>query len=276
MLKYLLFLYSFLSHCQLNAQSLKVMTFNIRLNTESDKENRWDLRKENAASILRFYDVDVCGMQEAFIGQIKDVANQLPKYAFVGKGRDDGKEAGEFSPIFYNQESLILLDNQTFWLSQTPEMPSKGWDASFHRVVTWAKFKHKQTKKVFYVFNTHFDHKGEVARQESAKLLIAKVKQIAKDKEAIIIGDFNSSPLQTPYLLLNEAFVNTKLVSTTPHFGPQSTFNGFEAKEIEGMEIDHIFTNNIKMIVAKHATLSPTWGGRFASDHHAVLVEVVW
>lgn len=270
----LLFVCILLLFAETQAQTINVMTFNIRLNTESDKENRWDLRKENAASMLRFYDIDICGMQEAFVGQIKDVQNQLSNYDYVGKGRDDGKEAGEYSPIFYRKDKFVLLETQTFWLSQTPDVPSKGWDANYNRVVTWAKFKDKKSKKSFYVFNTHFDHKGEIARQESAKMLIKVVKTIAKSEKAIIIGDFNSTPQQQPYKLLNEALINTKFITETPHFGPQSTFNGFETKEIDGMEIDHIFLNTKTIAVKKHATLSNTWAGRFASDHHAVMVQL--
>lgn len=271
----LFFLFVFaIDASQAFGQQMNFMTYNIRYSTESDGANRWSERKKNLCSVLSFHDIDVCGMQEVLYSQITDIEVILPEYSYVGKGRDDGIKAGEFSPIFYKREKFTLLESQTLWLSQTSNTPSKGWDAAYPRIVTWAKFKAKKGKKVFFVFNTHFDHKGEVARRESAKMLISLVKQIAPNTPAIIMGDFNSSPKEEPCQLLNEGFTNTLAICETPHFGPQSTFNGFESKEIEGREIDHIFVNTKKTKVQKHATITQTWGGRFASDHHAVMVAL--
>jgi endonuclease/exonuclease/phosphatase family metal-dependent hydrolase len=256
------------------SQNLNIMTFNIRLNTKSDGINQWDNRKEILSSVLEFQDIDICGMQEAFIGQILDIKSNLSEYDYIGVGRDDGKEAGEFSPLFYKKGRFKLLKYDTFWLSETPNAPSKGWDASYNRVVTWAKFKDLFSNTEFYVFNTHFDHKGEIARRESAKLLIAKVQEISNNLPSIILGDFNSNLEDEPYLLLNQAFKNTKNLSLTKHFGPNSTFNGFDSKEQKDREIDHIFCNNSAVKILKHGTLSQTWEGRFASDHHAVMVSI--
>lgn len=262
------------------AQGLNLMTFNIRYATPQDGDNQWLLRKENLCSMLRYYEADVCGMQEALIGQIRDVQSILPEYNYVGKGRDDGQEGGEFSPIFYRKDKVLLLETQTFWLSQTPDAPSKGWDASFNRVVTWAKFRTTgRPKRVFYVFNTHFDHRGEVARRESAKLLLRQVMAIAGNAPAIIMGDFNAKPSDEPIRILldpaNPEHLNdTRLLSQTPHFGPQGTFNGFQAQEQDKEPIDHIFLKNSPFAVLRHATLSHTWGGRFVSDHHAVLTTL--
>lgn len=256
------------------SQNLNIMTFNIRLNTKSDGINQWDNRKEILSSVLEFQDIDICGMQEAFIGQILDIKSNLSEYDYIGVGRDDGKEAGEFSPLFYKKGRFKLLKYDTFWLSETPNAPSKGWDASYNRVVTWAKFKDLFSNTEFYVFNTHFDHKGEIARRESAKLLIAKVQEISNNLPSIILGDFNSNLEDEPYLLLNQAFKNTKNLSLIKHFGPNSTFNGFDSKEQKDREIDHIFCNNSAVKILKHGTLSQTWEGRFASDHHAVMVSI--
>eukprot|EP01136_Pigoraptor_vietnamica_P037290 Opistho-1_new@105049 len=173
-------------------QKLNVMTFNIRLETVQDGENQWSKRKENLSSMLEFYEADICGMQEVLVGQLRNLSTLLPSYAYVGVGRDDGKEAGEFSPIFYKKDKFTVLESNTFWLSQTPETPSKSWDAALNRVVTYAKFKDNKTKKVFYVFNTHFDHIGQVARRESAKMLVAKIKAIDPKIPVILTGDFNS------------------------------------------------------------------------------------
>jgi endonuclease/exonuclease/phosphatase family metal-dependent hydrolase len=258
------------------AQEMNIMTYNIRFNTEKDGENRWDNRKENLCSILRFYEVSVCGMQEALEGQIRDVLSILPEYGYVGKGRDDGKEAGEFSPILYKKDELNLLETQTLWLSPTPYTPSKGWDAALNRIVTYAKFEVKKNGKILYVFNTHFDHIGKTARAESAKLIIQLVKDIAKNNPAIILGDFNSTPQEEPCQLLNEGLLNALKLSETPHFGPVSTFTGFENKEREASEIDHIFLNTNQLKIKKHATIAQSWGGRFASDHHPVMVNITW
>ena len=258
------------------AQQMNIMTYNIRFNTEKDGENRWDNRKENLCSILRFYEVSICGMQEALFGQIQDALAILPEYGYVGKGRDDGKDAGEFSPILYNKNKLKLLESQTLWLSPTPQTPSKGWDAALNRIVTYAKFEVLQSKKILYVFNTHFDHIGKSARAESAKLLIKLVKEISQNSPAIILGDFNSTPQEEPYQILNEGLINSLKLAEQPHFGPINTFTGFDYKEREASEIDHIFLNTKDLKVKKHATLAHSWNGRFASDHHPVMISVTW
>jgi endonuclease/exonuclease/phosphatase family metal-dependent hydrolase len=261
--------------------ALRVMSFNIRYNNTQDGENQWSKRKENLASMLPFYEVDICGMQEALAGQIKDLLALQPTYASLGVGRDDGKEGGEFSPILYRKDRFEVLSSATFWLSESPDQPSKGWDAALNRIVTWAKFKDKKSKKTFFVFNTHYDHRGEVARRESSRLLLQKIKSIAGNAPATVTGDFNAVPGDEPIKVLLEAsnpdkLIDTEALSTLPHFGPYSTFNGFEAKEQEGRRIDYIFVKNPgKWKILKHATLSNTWSGRFASDHHAVLVEMI-
>ena len=169
------------------------MTFNIRYDTPKDSMNSWEHRKDFAASYLPFYDLDICGMQETLVQQCQYLDSVLEDYSYIGVGRDDGKEKGEFSPIFYNHTRLKPLESGTFWLSESPAVPGKAWDANLPRIVTWAKFKWKGRARSFYVFNTHFDHQGVIARRESATLLLTKVKEIAGDKNAIITGDFNTS-----------------------------------------------------------------------------------
>ena len=147
-----LLLISFIS----KAQNLNLMTYNIRYSTKSDGVNQWDNRKGHVAEILKYYEVDICGMQEALFSQITDLKERLPNHDYIGKGRDDGKEKGEFSPIFFDKTKFELLKSETIWLSETPEVPGQSWDAAFPRVVTWAYFKDKKSRKKFYVFNTHF------------------------------------------------------------------------------------------------------------------------
>lgn len=250
------------------------MTFNIRYNTEKDGINKWDNRKDRAAEMVKFYEADFCGMQEALIGQINDLQERLPDYEHFGLGRDDGKEKGEFSPIFYNKTKFKLLKQETFWLSETPEKPSKGWDANLPRVVTWGYFKDLKSKSKFYVFNTHYDHIGKVARAESSKLVLKKIKEIAGSENAILMGDFNATPSDEPIKIIMEGLTESSKLTQAPHFGPESTFNGFENKEQDNRRIDYIFVNNPKLKVFKHATLTNTWAGLFASDHHPVMAVI--
>jgi len=209
-----------------------------------------------------------------------DLSERLKAFKYVGVGRDDGKTAGEYSAIFYDTTRLKLLQTQTFWLSEQPGVPgSKSWDAAITRIVTWAKFTDRKTKKQFFVFNTHFDHIGVKARAESAKIIIQKVKEIAGKLPVIVTGDFNSPPSDDPYKLIidqgnPDRLIDTKSVSVTPHYGPTGTFNAFKGKENSNEPIDHIFIKN-KAKVLKHATFSQTWQGRFSSDHFPVFATIL-
>jgi endonuclease/exonuclease/phosphatase family metal-dependent hydrolase len=247
-------------------QPLHVMTFNIRLNVASDSLNAWSYRKDKLASQVLFHQAELLGVQEALHDQMMDLGERLPQFKFVGVGRDDGKTKGEYSAIFYDTTRLLVLQSNTFWLSLTPEVPgSKSWDAAITRIVTWAKFKDRKTKKILYAFNTHFDHMGKVARKESALLLLQKIKEIAGTTPAVITGDFNAKPTDEPI---------REELSATPHYGPTGTFNGFRSKETDDLPIDYIFIKG-KWKVLNHATISQTWEGRFASDHFSVLAELV-
>ena len=259
---------------------LQVMTFNIRYNNPDDSLNAWPYRKDNLASEVLFHEANLLGVQEALYDQITDLQQRLPGYKYIGVGRDDGKTKGEFSAIFYDTARLQLLQSQTFWLSTTPTIAgSKGWDAAITRIVTWGKFKDKKTNKVLFHFNTHFDHRGEVARRESAHLLLKQVHNIAGNTPAIVTGDFNAGPDDEPIrVVMNREdplhLTDSKAVSQTPHYGPNGTFNGFKQAELADQPIDYIFLKgNFKVL--QHATLSPTWKGRFSSDHFAVYSRLV-
>jgi endonuclease/exonuclease/phosphatase family metal-dependent hydrolase len=256
--------------------TMNVMSFNIRYDNPGDGDNRWEKRSNLVAQIIQLHGISLCGLQEALANQIEDLKGLMPGWAAVGVGRDDGKSGGEFSPIFYDTFRLELLQHHTFWLSTSPERPSTGWDAALPRIVTWAKFRHKISADTFFVFNTHFDHIGREARRESAKLIARKVEEISGIYPALIMGDINATPEEEPVQFLMRHFQDCKTLSKTPHFGPESTFNGFGPAEQENMRIDYIFLKGKAMQVLRHATLSHTWAGRFASDHHAVLVEFGW
>lgn len=262
------------------AQSpLNVMTFNIRYNTMADSSNAWPYRKDKVASQILFHEAHIIGVQEALHGQMTDLQERLPQFKYAGVGRDDGKEKGEYSAIFYDTTRLQALQTKTFWLSETPEIPgSKSWDAAITRIVTWIKFRDKKTKKIFFAFNTHFDHIGQVARRESARILLLKVKEIAGNTPAFITGDFNAEPADEPVRVIKDVsnplhLTDSKDVSLKPHYGPTGTFNGFKNKERNDQPIDYIFLKG-KWKVLKHATISQTWEGLFASDHFAVLATL--
>lgn len=258
---------------------LTVMSFNIRLNTSSDSLNAWPYRKDKVASQIVFHKVELLGVQEALHDQMMDLQQRLPNFKFTGGGRDDGKTKGEYSAVFYDTTRLQLLAANMFWLSQTPAVPgSKGWDAAITRIVTWAKFKDRKTKKIFFAFNTHFDHMGQIARRESAKLVLQKVKEIAGNTPAVITGDLNAEPADEPVVVLMNKnnplhLTNSQEISQTPHYGPTGTFNGFKSKEVNDQPIDYIFLKG-KWKVLSHAAISQTWEGRFASDHFAVMAEI--
>ncbi|MDP5120196.1 MAG: endonuclease/exonuclease/phosphatase family protein [Spirosomaceae bacterium] len=278
-MRYLLPFLLLLSMNVVSQEALNVMTFNIRYSTPADGVNQWDNRKDFVAQTVQFYEADLCGMQEALYSQITDLQERLPQYGWVGVGRDDGDKKGEFSPVFYLKKRFELIETNTFWLNEHPEIVGYGWDARFNRVVTWAKLLDKSTQKEVIIFNTHFDHQGEIARRESAKLVLNKVKEIAGNTPFVVTGDFNATPSQEPIQVLTDKskdfhFVSSENLSQTPHFGPNGTFTGFKEKERDNEPIDYVFVSEKNAEVLKHATLSNTWGGLYASDHFAVMATL--
>lgn len=262
---------------------VRVMTFNIRYNEPKDKENSWDNRKTKVAGVIRFHHADLIGVQEALIEQLKDLETLLPDYAWCGVGRSDGKTGGEFSAIIYRKSRFNLLESATFWLSETPDKAgSKGWDANLPRIVTWARFEDKQTGKQFFQFNTHFDHIGEKARLESAKLLLTQIEKLAKDSLFVVTGDFNAKESTEIYKTLagvsenkNSKFKlkDARYISLNEPFGPTSTFNGFGSL-VPDYKIDYIFVKE-GMKVLEHGVLADQWDGRWASDHLPILAEII-
>ncbi len=260
------------------------MTFNIRVNVQSDSLNAWPYRKEKAASMIRFHHADIIGIQEALLDQVKDLEEYLPDYDWIGVGRDDGKTKGEFMAIFYLKKRFKIIENSTFWLSENPEIPGKGWDAACNRIVTWGKFDDNYANKIFYLFNTHFDHVGEIARQESAKLLLKYLTDIVGNSDVVVTGDFNSKPNSVNYKTLTKNvegisqiyLVDTRKVTHYPHHGPNSKFTGFKLSSLINNDnlIDYIFVRNT-MKVLNHGTLSDTFDGFFPSDHMPVLAEIL-
>lgn len=258
---------------------LNVMTFNIRLDIAVDSLDGWPYRKDLVAGQILFHEAHIVGVQEALPGQMMDLQQRLKAYKYVGVGRDDGKMKGEFSAIFYDTTRLKVRRSATFWLSETPGVAGqKGWDAAYPRVVTWAEIKDRQTNKQFFVFNTHFDHVGQVARRESAKMLLQKINEIAGTKPCIVTGDFNAKPSDEPIQIITDPssllhLTDTKRISKTPHYGPEWTFSAFKVRKTDGDCIDYIFTKQ-KVAVLQHATLSQIWNTHFSSDHFPVFARV--
>jgi endonuclease/exonuclease/phosphatase family metal-dependent hydrolase len=274
------------------------MTFNIRFDNPKDEENAWAHRKELVGSEIQFHSIDIVGLQEVLIHQLQDLNELLPEYACIGVGREDGKDSGEFSPIMYLASRLQVLDSGTFWLSETHEIPgSKGWDAANKRICTWAKFLDKQAQVSFYYFNTHFDHKGQIAKRESANLLLKLIQSMARELPVVLTGDFNSTEDSESYMIITDlnneklCLRDTRYCSETPHHGPSFTSHFFKAAEIfshlskkEYKEInqlpdqiespiDYIFIKNY-VRVKRHGVLSDTWDGIYPSDHMPVVAEI--
>jgi len=256
-------------------QEIKIMSYNIRLDVKSDGENRWEKRKEKVAGLLNYYEADFIGLQEVVHNQLLYLKDNLPGYSFTGVGRDDGKEAGEYSCIFYRKDKYTLIQQSTFWLSPTPEVPSKGWDAALNRVCSYGLFKDKKTKQLLWVFNTHFDHMGKLARLESAKLIIKKINELnTKSYPVIVSGDFNSKPEDGPSQYMMANMQNSRSISKLV-YGAADTWNGFTFNEKPNGCIDYIFVSNDKMItVSKFATITDSYEMKYPSDHFPVLATI--
>ena len=257
----------------LNAQ-VKVMSYNIKYANETDGENSWSLRKDFLTNQIKFYQPDILGVQEAVFIQMEHFAENLPAYKYVGVGREDGKTRGEYSAIFYDSIHYNALDDGTFWLSQTPEKVSVGWDAAMERICTYALFEAKDSGEMFWVFNTHFDHVGAKARSESVKLILSKIAELNTQKLPIIMmGDLNLEPSHESIKFLAENMDDTKCVAQLV-FGPEGTFNGYNFDEPVTRRIDYIFTSKDDFKVLKYAVLSDSWDLKYPSDHLPVYVEL--
>jgi endonuclease/exonuclease/phosphatase family metal-dependent hydrolase len=263
-----------------HADPLRIMSFNLRLDLASDGPNAWPHRRDWVASLIRFHAPDALGVQEALAHMLTDLDARIPEFARVGVGRADGREGGEFSAILYRRDRLDMLDNGTFWLSPTPEVPgSKGWDAAIERVATWARFRDRVTGCTHVHLNTHFDHIGEQARQESARLIRRRLAAIAGGAPVIVTGDLNADPQSVAYRVFTRDTVDAAAplgdafsTSRAGHYGPTSTWTAFKAIE-PGRRIDYVLVST-QIPVLTHGILPDSWDGRFPSDHLPVLASV--
>jgi endonuclease/exonuclease/phosphatase family metal-dependent hydrolase len=269
---------SLLSGLFVSAQDLRVATYNLRYINKNDSinGNGWHMRSPAIIALIRFHDFDVFGTQEGYKNQLDDITDALPQYVYYGRGRNDGKDKGEHSAIFYKKDKFKLLDKGDFWLSQTPDKPSLGWDATCcNRICSWVYLQDKKSGKKFYFFNAHFDHQGVQARQESSKLVLQKIKDIVGKAPALFTGDLNGSQSSDWY----KAIVNSGLLKDTYFqvkypYANNASFNGFGATKSDNNEIiDHIFISD-DFAVKKWGLLTDTYHGKYPSDHFPVVAEI--
>jgi len=253
---------------------MNIITYNIRVNTPSDGENAWPDRKEMAGKLLHLYDPDIFGLQESLLEQTEDISKALPGYKWIGVGRDDGKQAGEYTPVFYNENRLTLADKGWFWLAEDCTSPVPGWDAACNRICTWAVLLEKSSGKKILALNTHLDHEGNIAREKSAILILQKIKEINREELPVVLtGDFNLCPDSKPVQLVKKELSDSREVSEQAPAGPEGTFNSFRFNQLPDRRIDYIFVNkNVK--VKKYTVLSDSENQRYPSDHFPVFVTI--
>lgn len=254
---------------------LNLMSYNIRYDITTSNASPWTERHTAIASQIKRFDADIIGMQEVLDHQREQLLSDLPGFASIGVGRDDGQKAGEYSPIFFKEERFRLLTSGTFWLSPTPDLPSKGWDAALNRICTYAQFFDLESKESFWVFNTHFDHVGEVARMKSSVLILQKIQEVTKGtRQAVIFcGDLNLNDDHPTITFLQSQMKDALLVSQQVKSNMNSTFNNFDLENEASKRIDYIFTNK-KVAVLTFETIVERFGVSYPSDHFPILTTL--
>lgn len=253
--------------------TIRVISYNIRLNTTADGENAWPLRKDKVTGLLQFHEADIFGVQEALPEQVQYLIAAFPEYDNLGVGRDDGISEGEHMTVFYRRSRFSKLGGGTFWLNEATDKPGFGWDAVCNRTCTWLKLKDNHSGKQFFMLNTHFDHRGVTARLESAKLIIQFIKDHNQEQLPLVLtGDFNALKGSEPIDYILNNLNDSRLLSKTKPYGPPGTSGGFEVKE-KTRVIDYIFVND-KVEVLRHGHLSDSFGLFYPSDHLPVLADI--
>lgn len=254
------------------ANYINVMSYNIRYNNTRDGEDAWPKRKDNVKALVKFHDADILCVQEALALQVDELLENT-NYEMAGVGRNDGKKDGEFAAIYFDKSRFVKKDGGTFWLSDTPDQPSRGWDAAILRICTWVKLYDKWNKKEFIVFNTHYDHKGVQARIESAKLIKKKIQEIAPALPVVFTGDLNVTPETEAVATIKTFLTDTKEATIEPAYGPEGTFNDFKFNAALKDKIDYIFVNK-GFKVQKFGVLSDSKNLRYPSDHLPIIARL--
>ena len=268
--------------CSLSAQRLYVGTYNIRYNNPNDEKegNAWTQRYSHLCDFINFEQPEIFGTQEVLVDQLHDLMKGLDSYGYIGVGRDDGKEKGEYAAIFYKKNQLSLLDSGNFWLSSTPERASLGWDAACIRICTWGKFQDKVSGKQFYFFNTHMDHVGTVARRESARLILKRINQLSKGLPTILTGDFNVDQTDEIYQIFsNSGVLRDCYTNALQRMTPTGTWNDFMQDSRSKSRIDHIFVSSDFKVPHYAIFTNSYWLGksrRNISDHYPVMVKLIF
>jgi len=254
------------------AQSLFVGSYNIRNhNSGDDREgNVWGTRCKVICDLINFEDPDIFGSQEVLHPQLQDMLAGLDGYKYVGVGRDDGKQGGEYSPIFYKKSRLKLLRNGNFWLNETPDTPKLGWDAACIRICSWGEFEQIGTGFRFFYFNLHMDHVGVVARREGAKLVVRKIKEITKGAPAVLTGDFNVDQNDEIYTIFTKSGVlKDSYVCSKHRFAENGTFNSFDSDLKTNSRIDHVFVSP-KFNVSRYGVMTDCYWTPVKKDVQSV------
>lgn len=251
-----------------------LMSYNIRYDNSYDTLNSWEKRKTAVVRLMDFYDADIIGTQEGLSNQVKYMDSCLTDYACTGVGREDGVQKGEYCAIFYDTSRVSLLSGSTFWLSESPENVSVGWDAALERICTWGLFENLETSDRLLVFNAHLDHQGALAREKSAELLIAKIGEInTGNYPVVLMGDFNATPESKPVSIIKKQMSDGFAISDEYLNGPLGTFNGFNTDAPVIERIDYIFTSGLDVSIYSHID-DRMDNRRFISDHFPVLAVV--
>ena len=256
------------------SQPHSIISYNIRYDNNWDIENSWKIRRNKISQILVQYSPSIIGIQEGLLNQVQYIDSSLIDYDYVGVGRDDGKKKGEFCAIYFDTTRYVLLKNSTFWLSETPDTISVGWDAALERICTYGLFKDRITRKAFWVFNTHFDHIGIIAREKSSELILKKINKINRQSlPVILMGDFNSTPNSPPVKEIITELSDALQISMEKLHGPRGTFNGFNEDLPIEKRIDYIFTNKLKVLSYTHIN-DRLDNNRHISDHLPVMIKI--
>lgn len=254
---------------------IKVMSYNIRLSSgtiEADSIYHWEHRKQASLELMHQEQPTVFGLQEACPDQMDYMVENLPEYGYIGVGRDDGKRKGEFMSIFYKKDEVELIDGGTFWLSETPDQVTKGWDAACFRTCTWTILKKKDTGKKFVYLNTHLDHKGQEARKESIKLIVAKAEELTGGKLPVFItADFNSPTTNEIFKPMQAVMLDARVEA--PVTDERGTLNCWGTTP-PGVVIDHIFFRGAE--AQKFEVLrDKDYGAPYVSDHYPVMLTAI-
>ena len=255
------------------SSELKVMSYNIRLGSADDGTNSWLYRCQATLDMLEDQKPDVIGLQEALEDQVRLLEEFTRDYDYVGVGREDGKKEGEYMAIFWNRKTVKLMKWGTFWLSETPEKPSKGWDAACYRTATWALMKDKRTGEKFYFVNTHLDHVGTEARKNGLKLIVDRIDQINPEGYPMVLtGDFNIKPTAPELKDLDSRMKSARKVA--PKTDSHNTYNDW-GKAKKDMIIDYIYISGFTCL--EYQTVTKKYAQRtYISDHYPISARLIF